>query len=54
MIRTASLCARRPRGLAGCEVRSGGAITIDSVPEDELAETRDKAAALKAAIEGRR
>ena len=52
MIRTASL--RKAETGWDVQVRSGGAITIDSVPEDELAETRDKAAALKAAIEGRR
>ncbi|WP_375549873.1 aminodeoxychorismate synthase component I [Oceanicaulis alexandrii] len=52
MIRTASL--RKAGAGWDVEVRSGGAITIDSIPEDELAETRDKAAALKAAIEGRR
>ncbi len=52
MIRTASL--RKAETGWDVTVRSGGAITIDSVPEDELAETRDKAASLKAAIEGRR
>jgi para-aminobenzoate synthetase component 1 len=52
MIRTASL--RKAAQGWDVQVRSGGAITIDSVPEDELSETRDKAAALKAAIEGRR
>lgn len=51
MIRTASLV----RSGAGwdVEVRSGGAITIDSVPSEELEETRHKAAALRAALEGR-
>ncbi|HCR93951.1 MAG TPA: hypothetical protein DIV98_03305, partial [Oceanicaulis sp.] len=33
------------------EVRSGGAITIDSDPEAELEETRHKAAALRGALE---
>ena len=51
MIRTASLV----RSGAGwdVEVRSGGAITIDSVASEELEETRHKAAALRAALEGR-
>lgn len=51
MIRTASLV----RSGAGwdVEVRSGGAITIDSVPSEELEETRHKAAALRTALEGR-
>ena len=51
MIRTASLF----RSGAGwdVEVRSGGAITIDSDPVEELEETRHKAAALRAALEGR-
>jgi anthranilate/para-aminobenzoate synthase component I len=34
-----------------CEVRSGGAITIESDPASELDETRAKAGALRQAIE---
>lgn len=44
MIRTAA-CVRSHEGWRA-EVRSGGAIVIDSVPEDELAETLAKAGAL--------
>jgi para-aminobenzoate synthetase component 1 len=49
MIRTAALV----RDGAGwtCDVRSGGAITIESEPEAELAETRAKAGALARAME---
>jgi len=50
MIRTASL-VRSGEGW-DVQVRSGGAITIDSDPQAELEETRHKAAALKAALEG--
>ncbi|WP_440957845.1 aminodeoxychorismate synthase component I [Oceanicaulis sp. LC35] len=50
MIRTASLF-RSGEGW-DVEVRSGGAITIDSDPHAELDETRHKAAALRAALEG--
>ena len=50
MIRTASF-ARADKGW-DVEVRSGGAITIDSEPQAELDETRHKAAALRAALEG--
>ncbi|WP_306015406.1 aminodeoxychorismate synthase component I [Oceanicaulis sp. MMSF_3324] len=50
MIRTASF-ARADEGW-DVEVRSGGAITIDSEPQAELDETRHKAAALRAALEG--
>ena len=50
MIRTASL-VRSGTGW-DVEVRSGGAITIDSDPAQELEETRHKAAALRAALEG--
>ena len=49
MIRTASLF--RAGGGWDVEVRSGGAITIDSDPEAELEETRHKAAALRGALE---
>ncbi len=49
MIRTAAM-ARSADGWA-VEVRSGGAITIDSEPESELEETRAKAGALRRAIE---
>lgn len=49
MIRTASFW-RQAQGW-DVEVRSGGAITIDSDPQAELDETRHKAAALKAALE---
>ncbi len=48
MIRTAA-CVRQGEDWA-VEVRSGGAITIDSDPEDELAETQAKAGALRKAI----
>jgi para-aminobenzoate synthetase component 1 len=48
MIRTAA-CVRQGEDWA-VEVRSGGAITIDSDPQDELAETHAKAGALKRAI----
>ena len=48
MIRTAA-CVRRGEDWV-VEVRSGGAITIDSDPRDELAETHAKAGALKRAI----
>ena len=51
MIRTASLF-RTGEGW-DVEVRSGGAITIDSDPKGELEETRHKAAALRGALEGR-
>lgn len=49
MIRTATLL----KGDSGwnVEVRSGGAVTIGSDPHAELAETRDKASALKRAVE---
>ena len=49
MIRTAAM-VRRDDGWA-LEVRSGGAITIDSDPAGELAETHAKAGALRRAIE---
>ncbi|WP_233205266.1 anthranilate synthase component I family protein [Alkalicaulis satelles] len=49
MIRTAALL-RRESGW-DVEVRSGGAVTIGSDPHGELAETRDKASALKQAVE---
>ena len=48
MIRTAALV--RANDGWNVEVRSGGAITIDSEPASELAETRAKAGALKRAI----
>jgi len=50
MIRTAAFVRQAEHWAV--EVRSGGAITIDSDPQAELEETRAKAAALKAAIEG--
>jgi len=50
MIRTAAFVRQAEHWAV--EVRSGGAITIDSHPQAELEETRAKAAALKAAIEG--
>jgi len=49
MIRTAALV--RQAGGWMCEVRSGGAITIESDPASELDETRAKAGALRQAIE---
>ena len=49
MIRTAAMI-RSGEGW-NVEVRSGGAITIGSQPEAELAETRAKASALKQAVE---
>lgn len=49
MIRTAAL-VREGEGWT-CEVRSGGAITIESDPAGELEETRAKAGALRRAIE---
>lgn len=49
MIRTAALVRQGTDW--SVEVRSGGAITIDSDPGAELAETRAKAAALRRAIE---
>jgi para-aminobenzoate synthetase component 1 len=48
MIRTAAMT--REAGNWAVEVRSGGAITIESDPEAELAETRAKARALKRAV----
>ncbi|MFW5662010.1 MAG: anthranilate synthase component I family protein [Oceanicaulis sp.] len=50
MIRTAAM--RRSGAGWDVEVRSGGAITIDSDPAEELAETRAKASALARAIRG--
>ena len=50
MIRTAAL-VRRGAGW-DVEVRSGGAITSDSDPDAELAETRAKAGALRRAVTG--
>ncbi len=49
MIRTAAMVRRD--GIWTVEVRSGGAITIDSDPQAELAETHAKADALRRAIE---
>ncbi|MCP2670970.1 anthranilate synthase component I family protein [Maricaulaceae bacterium EIL42A08] len=49
MIRTAAMV--RQDGCWALEVRSGGAITIDSDPASELAETQAKAGALRRAIE---
>lgn len=49
MIRTLSFV--RDQGGWALEARSGGAITIDSDPQDELAETHAKIAALKRAVE---